>query len=202
MTGPTALQRGMYYHIFNRGVNRENIFYEERNYHYFMDLYAKYVEPVTETYAYCLLKNHFHLMVRIKDEEEINLGTKTETRRVSPVDPSTSFSNLFNAYAKTINKTYGRTGSLFAHPFHRGMVMDDAQLMAVIRYIHQNPQKHGFVEDFRDWPYSSYGGLASEKSTRLKRDSVLDLFGGRSGYAAIHSEWVKDGIVRDFVDDD
>jgi putative transposase len=208
MTGPTALQPGMYYHIYNRGINRENIFFEERNYHYFMDLYAKYVEPVAETFAYCLLKNHFHLLVKIKDEEEINLATETktlrvfETLRVSSTNPSTAFSNLFNAYAKSINKAYGRTGSLFAHPFQRVMVTDDAQFTAVVRYIHQNPQKHGFVTDFRDWPYSSYGVLLAEKPTRLKRDAVLEWFGGRSGYTSIHAEWMKDGKEREFVDDD
>jgi len=167
-----------------------------------------YIEPVAETFAYCLLKNHFHLLVRIKDEEEIDLAKETKTLRVSSplrvstAYPSTAFSNLFNAYAKAINKAYGRTGSLFAHPFQRVMVTDDAQFTAVVRYIHQNPQKHGFVTDFRDWPYSSYGVLLTEKPTRMKRDAVLDWFGGRSGYASIHAEWMKDGIVREFADDD
>src|SRR5512133_2312971 len=208
MTGPTALQPSMYYHIFNQGVNRENIFFEERNYHYFMDLYAKYVEPVAETFAYCLLKNHFHILVRIKDEEEINPAAETktlrvlETLRVSSADPSTAFSNLFNAYAKSINKAYGRTGSLFANPFQRVTVTDDTQFTAVVRYIHQNPQKHGFVTDFRDWSYSSYGVLLTEKPTRLKRDAVLDWFGSRSGYTSTHAEWMKDGVVREFADDD
>jgi len=71
MTTPKALQYGQYYHIFNRGNNRENIFIEGRNYHYFMKLYAKYVEPVAETFAYCLLRNHFHFLVRIFTEDEI-----------------------------------------------------------------------------------------------------------------------------------
>ena len=63
---------GVIYHIYNRGNNEEDIFIEERNYNYFMKLYAKYIMPVAETYAYCLLRNHFHLMVRIKSPEEIN----------------------------------------------------------------------------------------------------------------------------------
>jgi putative transposase len=66
MTSPTPLQYGQYYHIYNRGNNRENIFFEERNYRYFLRLYVKYAEPVADTYAYCLLRNHFHFLVRIK----------------------------------------------------------------------------------------------------------------------------------------
>ena len=57
----------LHYHIYNRGTNRENVFVEERNYRHFLQLYAKHIQPVAETYAYCLLKNHFHFLVRIKE---------------------------------------------------------------------------------------------------------------------------------------
>jgi len=70
MTSPAAIQHGQVYHIYNRGNNRQDIFVEERNYRHFLQLYARYVEPVADTYAYCLLRNHFHFLVRIKDEEE------------------------------------------------------------------------------------------------------------------------------------
>jgi len=65
------LQPGQYYHLYNRGNNRENIFREERNYTYFLRLYAKHIEPVAETYAYCLLRNHFHVLVKIRDAEHL-----------------------------------------------------------------------------------------------------------------------------------
>jgi REP element-mobilizing transposase RayT len=59
------------YHIYNRGVNRENIFIEERNYAHFLTLYTKYIVPVADTFAYCLLRNHFHLLVRTRTEEDV-----------------------------------------------------------------------------------------------------------------------------------
>jgi REP element-mobilizing transposase RayT len=61
---------GMYYHIYNRGNNREDLFIEKRNYPYFLSLYKKHIEPIADTYAYCLLRNHFHTSLRIKTEEE------------------------------------------------------------------------------------------------------------------------------------
>jgi len=64
MASPSPLQYGQYYHIYVRGNNRENLFYEERNHRHFLRLHALYVEPVVDTYAYCLLRNHFHLLVR------------------------------------------------------------------------------------------------------------------------------------------
>ena len=180
MAGPPRLQMGVYYHIFNRGINGENIFREKRNYYFFMQRYAKYIEPVAYTYAYCLLKNHFHFLVRIKTEEE-QRETWEKTRQVSEtcrvfrvLDPSQQFSNLFNAYAKAFNKTYWRTGTLFQRPFGRIEVDSDTYFLQLIAYIHQNPQKHGFVGDFRDWPFSSYHTLLSTKPTRLQREEVLD----------------------------
>ena len=68
MTNPIPLEPGKFYHIYNRGNNRENIFSEERNYAHFLKLYAYHVGPIANTYAYCLLHNHFHLFVRAKDQ--------------------------------------------------------------------------------------------------------------------------------------
>jgi len=71
MTSPSPLRYDTYYHIYNRGVNRENIFFETRNYEYFLNLYWKYIGQVVDTFAYCLLRNHFHLAIRVKSNEVI-----------------------------------------------------------------------------------------------------------------------------------
>lgn len=70
MSGVTPLESGKYYHIYNRGNNGENLFIAERNYAYFLNLYAKHIGPVAETFAYCLLRNHFHLLIRIKNDQK------------------------------------------------------------------------------------------------------------------------------------
>ncbi|MGC1376744.1 MAG: hypothetical protein WA821_10985 [Anaerolineales bacterium] len=227
MTSPSPLLYDTYYHIYNRGNNRENIFIQERNYEYFLNLYAKYIEPVADTFAYSLLRNHFHISLRVKSEEEI-----LKTLKVSPANknrvgqgssanqgasqskkplgsgmlgsmyPSKQFSDFFNAYAKAINSAYGRTGSLFQHPFGRVLITSDRQFWNVIAYIHQNPQKHKFVADFRDWKWSSYGILLAEKPTRLKRDVVFDWFGGRQQYLDLHQEWVTEANSKWFAEDD
>ena len=221
MTSPPALLYETYYHIYNRGVNRENIFFEERNYEYFLKLYEKYIVPVVDTFGYCLLRNHFHLAVRVKSEEEIQTlrvlssnghiagpGDPTIRNPSQPGKPlgshyvSTQFSNFFNAYAKAINKAYNRTGSLFQHPFGRVPITSDRQFWSVIAYIHQNPQKHGFVNDFREWKYSSYGVLLAGKHAFLDRDVVLDWFGGRDEYLNLHADWVSDAKSKWFAGDD
>jgi REP element-mobilizing transposase RayT len=204
MVSPKPLQYGQYYHVYNRGNNRENLFLEERNYRYFLRLYARYAEPVADTYAYCLLYNHFHLLVRVKTEEEQERGlTASGSRKASkPKRPSRQFSHLFNAYAKGFNSAYQRTGSLFEHPFGRVPVEDEAYLVHLVAYIHQNPQKHGLVKDFRDWPYSSYPAMLSEKPTRLKRDEVLAWFHGAAGFEWAHQLLVSEARVGRVVPED
>ena len=225
MTSPPPLLFDTYYHIDNRGNNREDIFIQERNYYHFLNLYGKYIEPIAETFAYCLLKNHFHCLVRIKSENEIIETLKTlkvspansrsamhrslpsqqpgqTTKPLGSLYPSRQFSNLFNAYAKAINAAYGRTGSLFQHPFGRVMVTNTSQFFQVIIYIHQNPQKHGFVDDFREWKYSSYDTLLSEKPTQLKRDQVFEWVGGKQQYIDLHSEWISEQQSKAFANTD
>lgn len=207
MTSPSPLLYDTYYHIYNRGNNGENIFVQERNYEHFMNLYFKYIDPIAETYAYCLLRNHFHVSLKTKTEEEIEqtlkaLETFKDSGKLGPGYLSRQFSNLFNAYAKAINKAYGRTGSLFEHPFGRVPITTGRQFWNVIAYIHQNPQKHKFVQDFRDWKWSSYGIILVEKPTKLRRDAVLDWFGGKENYLELHEQWVSDANAKWFAEDD
>ena len=78
----------------------------------------------------------------------------------------------------------------------------DQQFWNVIAYIHQNPQKHKFVDDFRDWKYSSYGMILSEKPAFLQRAVVLDWFGGVEEYRQLHGQWVTEAQSKWFAEDD
>ena len=195
MTSPPPLLYETYYHIYNRGVNGEDIFVEERNYDLFLKLWERHLIPVADLFAYCLLRNHFHLSVRIKSEEEIL--EKIETLRVSRINRkktlkvstpnlehempgsfasreensqrkplgfdssslgsryvSDQFSNFFNAYAKTINKAYGRTGSLFQHPFGRVPITTDR---------HYSPRS---VAEWEFWNVIAYMCDSTSKTRR------------------------------------
>ena len=225
MASPSPLLYNTYYHIYNRGANGENIFVEERNYDLFLRLYEKHLSPVTDLFAYCMLKNHFHVSVRVRSEEEIIETKKTlrvspvnnnQTKRSNPINQeegqwrkplgsqyvSNQFSNFFNAYAKTINKAYGRTGSLFEHPFERVSITTERQFWNVIAYIHQNPQKHRFVKDFRDWKYSSYGVILTGRPTLINRDEVIKWFGTKEEYLSLHNQWVTEAQVKWFIRSD
>lgn len=187
----TPLEYGKFYHIYNRGINGCNLFRENENYEYFLHLYDKYISWVAETYAWVLMRNHFHFLVRIKSVKELNLqgfenleGVKgTNRNRINQ-----QFANLFNAYSKAINKRYHRTGSLFEHPFRRIKVESEYHLKYLVYYIHHNPIHHGFCEHFLDYPWSSYLTIISPKTTKLNRNEVLVWFRDKSNFEKFHSQ--------------
>ena len=194
----------MIYHIYNRGVNGETIFKEKRNYEHFINLYAKHIQPVADTYAFCLLPNHFHLLTEVKDLTGLAPPLRDGALRgdLSGLkNPSQAFSNFFNAYSKSINKAYGRTGPLFERPFKRIPVTDSNYFARLLVYIHQNPQRHGLIEDYRDWPYSSYDIFTGEGATFVKRDVVREWFGDVGELLNAHQVILDIDEVRDFVID-
>lgn len=193
----TPLMPDRYYHIYNRGINGQTIFLEERNYTYFLQKYAQYMHPFTDTFAYCLLNNHFHFLIRTKSEEEIRtfINSKQRSLRATASKPSeksvswhlsNAFASLFKSYAQAINKHNRRTGGLFEEPFHRIEVTNEAYFSWLVWYIHFNPQKHGFVDDYRDYLHSSYHSLLLEKNTKLNKKEVIDWFGDKEGYLKFH----------------
>ena len=186
----TPLEYSKFYHIYNRGNNSENLFLNNDNYQYFLSLYDKYISVIADTYAWCLMPNHFHILVRIKDEAEIIAGLNlTGFKNLSGLGKglvSQRFSNLFNAYTKAFNKREGRHGSLFERPFKRIEVANEAYLRQLVYYIHSNPVKHGFVDDMLHWPWSSYLTLISIKPSKLFRESVLGWFDSQSNFITYH----------------
>ena len=186
MPSPPPLAPDCFYHVFNRGINGEDLFREERNYEHFLRLYAQHIEPVAQTFAYCLLRNHFHIAIRVKGVEVSPADSQSHLRKLPPA--SQGFANFFNAYAKAINNAYRRTGGLFANPYRRILIDSDAYFTRLITYIHRNPQNHGFVNDFRDWKWSSYQAMLTDSRTKVQREQVLAWFDGRGGYIGAHSD--------------
>lgn len=166
------------YHVYNRGNNRENIFKEEKNYPYFISLFAKHLLPIADVYAYCLMKNHFHFVLRIKDVEF--LEEKYQRK------PHLAFSNLFNAYTKSINKMYKRSGSLFQEHLKRIPIEDEIYLKQLVAYVHLNPVKHNFSDNFRLYLHSSYKAYVEGENSIVKSDYIISLFENMENFEYFH----------------
>ena len=170
-----------YYHIYNRGNNKQTIFKVEENYNYFLKLVKKHLLLIADIYAYCLLSNHFHMIVRIKEEKLFS--TRFKSGKVKLHQP---FSNLFNAYAKAYNKRYQRTGSLFQEHLKRIKIEDENYLKNLIIYINTNSSHHN-IANYESYKHSSYSSLVSNNTTWLKRNEVIDLFGDKENFKYVHS---------------
>lgn len=179
------------YHVYNRGNNGDRLFYKNENYAYFLKRLDWFLSPIVDIFAYCLLPNHFHLLLRVKAEGELFADPCLQDRFKPAQHPSIiiseQFRRFFLSYAKAIKEQEGRTGSLFEKNFKRKLVTNDAYAVKVINYIHRNPETHGIVQDFRMYPHSSYRSFLSDTPTRLQRQAVLELFGGKGAFIAYHA---------------
>ncbi|BDU24632.1 MULTISPECIES: transposase [unclassified Flavobacterium] len=184
-------EAGQYYHVYNRGNNKENIFIEEKNYQYFLEKIKKYILPIADIYAYCLLKNHFHIVLRIKDKND--LPEKFREKIYLP------FSNLFNSYSKSINKAYNRTGSLFQEHLQRNRIENEEYLKQLILYVHLNPLKHNFSKEFQTYNHSSYRSYLSDKRSSINREFIIELFEDLENFIFCHDErkLIYEGVLND-----
>jgi REP element-mobilizing transposase RayT len=186
---PTPLEKGNFYHIYNRVNNGIDVFFDSDSYYYFLKLYDKYITPIADTYAWCLLKNHFHVLVYTRLEHEIETSKLEYSTIEKPkvIEPSKQFGFLFNAYTQAINKKFNRTGGLFEKPFERKQITSDKYLQNVIYYIHNNPVQHGFVKQMSLYPWSSYESVLSDKPTKLKRNDIVNLYGSKDEFINYHN---------------
>lgn len=182
--------QGGYYHVYNRGNNRQDIFLddEDRKFFLFRMREAVYPEfagsrrkplPVGSftILAYCLMPNHFHLLVRQ------NLNT--------PI--SELIKKVCTGYSKYFNKKYERVGHVFQDQYKAVVISNDGYLKWVSAYIHQNPKIGGLVEDLKDYPWSSYLDYMSLRKGKLcSKDLILGMFASTEKY----KEFVEDAYEQ------
>lgn len=170
------LYYGQFYHIYNRAVGNDLLFYEEDNYRYFLQKYFKYLSNKINTYAYCLLPNHFHFLIQpIIDDPKLL---------------SEIFRQLFISYSMAINIRNKRRGNLFEKNFKRKIIQQESYLKSAVLYIHSNPVHHNVTDDYKNYLHSSYRILISNASTDLKRQDIMEWFGGRKSFLEYHDSLI------------
>jgi putative transposase len=192
-----------FYHIYSRANGQEKLFIIEDNYRFFLEKYKLHIHPVATTYAWCLLPNHFHFLVRSRTFEEIQLHytmVKDRSELIPDLLPGfmmERFSNWLNSYTKAFNKVNERKGSLFVDYMRREPVLLHEQLEDTVAYIHRNPVHHGFVRRIEDWKWSSYRSFFSHGETSLERMAVLDWFHGIIGFERYHQQpvYLKNAVI-------
>lgn len=195
---------GQYYHIYNRGNNSETLFFDESDYEHFIYLYKTFVLSVAETIAWALMKNHFHLLVKIKEKVDIGFLNPAKSKRnnleekwkvyfgddvkseifIQP-EPTSQFRNLLSTYAKYVNKKQSRTGSLFETPFERKLVSDEDYLRRLLMYINNNPVKHKVVSDSAEYKWSSFYEISKNEFIISDKQFYVDRFGSIENFTKL-----------------
>jgi len=147
--------RGAYYHIYARGVNKRKIFLNQSDYKAFLYRARSKNRGFVEINAYCLMPNHYHLLVQNKIERGIEKYMRS----------------LNTSYALFFNRKYDRVGHLFQGRYQAALIKTDAQLAATINYIHQNPYKDR-PETKTRYPYSSERNHTFEAGPSSTRSST------------------------------
>ena len=185
------LETNKHYHIYNRANGNEKIFLNDDNYLFFLSKYKKHIDPICDTFSYCLIPNHFHLLIRFKDdfliEQLMNFNNKNDVSTFL----SKQFSNFFSSYTQAFNKQQNRKGSLFMKPFKRKEIKDEVYLKKLIHYIHLNPVGAGLCSKPNLWKYSSFNAIVSDKRTNILKSDVINYFDDLENFQFIHTQPTK-----------
>lgn len=178
-----------YYHIYNRANNSMPLFYNATNYFLFLKLLRDYLYNYAEVLTYCLIPNHFHLL--IKTYQKILIQEKDELISINNPEIigakiSEQFRQMFIRYSYLIKSQENIKGSIFQKPFKRVLIEDQSQLLKTLFYIHYNPSKHNITGDYKLYRYSSYIALTSNSRTNIARDHVIELFGTVQNFIDFH----------------
>lgn len=156
-----------YFHVYNRGNNYEDIFFEENNYYFFLSRLNKYFLDQIDLVAFCLMPNHYHLLVKINETGFLEKGMQ----------------KFSLSYVKAINKKYGKIGHLFQSRYKSKLIPGNDYLLHLSRYIHLNPVRANLVKKPENWRHSSYRhyiGLENQKY--IKSRIILEQMGGCDKY--------------------
>jgi putative transposase len=156
------------YHVYYRGNNGQQLFFRPEHYHYFLRLVRQHIAPQANLLAYCLMPNHFHLLLQPTATGTLPTPGSTSTT-TQPL--SRGIARLLSTYGQGLNQELGRLGSVF-QPKTKGKVLDGPFCAAgypavCFHYLHQNPVRAGLAESLADWPYSSYRDYAGLRSGTL-----------------------------------
>ena len=183
---------GQYYHIYNRGNNRQAIFFEPENYLFFLRGLKKYICPTATVIAYCLMPTHYHLLVRIFSQDD------DVSKQQACAVFSRAMQKFMISYTKSINKRFSRVGALFQGAFQSKLIDTYPYLINLCLYIHGNPVKDGLVAQPEDWQYSNYLEWMGERKGKLvDQEFIQQHFESPQAYQALLIDYLRSRNLPD-----
>lgn len=174
-----------YYHIYNRGAAKAAIFFKPAHWNYFLRQMKKYfIQDKVDILAYCLMPNHFHLLIYGKHQDFGRLVMMP----------------FLVSYTRAVNRDMQRVGTLFQGQYQSKQVKTTEQLMHLSRYIHRNPVSAGLCASPEEWKFSSYlDYIGLRLGTLVNKGFILSLFTSVDEYRNYVSEEDEEGIIHNLL---
>lgn len=196
------LEQGHIYHLYNQGNNRQKVFFTHVNYLYFLKKINEHILPFADVLAWCLMPNHFHLIIAVKVQnpsDRVTWSHPVTTPGHYKKELNNSIATMLSSYTRAINIQQKRSGSLFREGTkavelgnieserikyqNRSAIgvgiahtLDEEQLQTCFKYILQNPVEAGLVKQIIDWEFSSALDIAGiRKGSLINRKLIEEL---------------------------
>jgi REP-associated tyrosine transposase len=196
-----------YYHFYNRGNNRQAVFFDRDNYLYFLRGLKQYIRPHVDILVYCLMPTHYHMLGKVvaqtsefSKNSEVFTGSKVAGSPPESQAISRAMQKFGISYTKAINKRFERVGSLFQGQFQGKPIQQYNHLINLCVYIHANPVKDGLVKSPEDWEFSNYQEWMNlRQGTLVNRAFITENFGTPEEYKKLVMEYIKTRHLPDDV---
>jgi len=182
--GPRFVFQNAFYHVFNRGINKQDIFLSEQDYQFFIkklkDLKKKYDHSI---YSFCLMPNHFHISIQTR---------KTPISKI--------MASLITSYSMYFNRTHNHFGSVFQNRFKSILIENNSYFLKLSQYIYLNPVKAKLVSDPLLYQYSSIREVLGKEPRLILDEDVVRLIGETKNSLKEYEAFLYDGLKEDFTE--
>lgn len=182
--GPRFVFQNAFYHVFNRGINKQDIFLSDSDYQFFIKklkgLKKKYDHSV---YAFCLMPNHFHISIQTR---------KTPISKI--------MASLITSYSMYFNRTHGHFGPVFQNRFKSILIENNSYFLKLSQYIYLNPVKGGLISDPLLYGYSSIREVLGKEPRLILDEDVVRLVGETKNSLKEYEAFIYDGLRDDLTE--
>lgn len=182
--GPRFVFENAFYHVFNRGSNKQDIFLSNYDYQFFIkklkDLKKKYDHSI---YSFCLMPNHFHISIQTR---------KTPISKI--------MASLITSYSMYFNRTHQHFGPVFQNRFKSILIENSSYFLKLSQYIYLNPVRGGLVSDPLLYQYSSFREALSKESYSVLDKDIVRLIGNTKNSLKEYEAFIYDGLKEDFAE--
>ena len=192
-----------YYHIVCKSIDGILLFNDDKDHQVFNERFKKFASDFLDIWSYCHIPNHTHHVIKIKSIDSINHFIKKLAPQqlgfamkafIADIDNPILFDNLITrqmnsflvSFSNYINNKYNRKGGIFQKPFKRIIIENDAHLQQAIIYTNANAQKHGIIDDYKHFQYSSYSHALKNDQYFIDSKNMLQFFEGLANFLSVH----------------